>query len=117
MGLDLKLLASGFRERRDELLATASIRLERDPRLLALLSADAEPCVVRLLPDGLKVGHYEDEGLRYDTSDRYGKPLTYTTSAELRTLRAVEDLSEWNRAALAFVLNLPPDTRIILYWC
>src|SRR5687767_5990484 len=93
MGLDLKILASHFREHRGEMLATASIRLDRDPRLLALLASDADPCLVEPLPEGLKVGHYEDEGLRFDGDDRYGAPLTYTTPERLRSLRAVEGLS------------------------
>jgi len=117
MGIDLKLLASNFRERRDEMLSTAAIRLDRDPRLLAQLAPDADPCLVHHLPEGLKVGHYEDEGLRFDEVDQYGEPLTYTTPARLQALRTIEDMSEWNKATIAFLLALPPNTRIVLYWC
>jgi hypothetical protein len=117
MGIDLKILASQFRERRGEFLATASLRFDRDQRLLAQLGASSEPCLVRPLQAGLKVGHYEDEGLRYDEVDRYGKPLTFTTPADLRALRLPDDLSPWNRAVLSFVFALPPDARVILYWC
>ena len=53
MGIDLKVLASHFRERRGEFLATASLRFDRDQRLLAQFSADAEPCLVRPIPEGL----------------------------------------------------------------
>lgn len=28
-----------------------------------------------------------------------------------------DDLAPWNRAALAYLLALPPDARIVLYWC
>src|SRR5262249_12106296 len=73
--------------------------------------------LVRPLPAGLKVGHYEDEGLRYDEVDRHGHPLTYTTPADLERLHLPEDLSPWNRAALSFLTALPRDTRVILYWC
>src|SRR5262249_12050413 len=117
MGIDLKVLASHFRERRGELLATASLRLDRDPRLLSQLVLDAELCLVRRLPAGLKVGHYEEEGLRYDEVDRHGHPLTYTTPADLERLHLPEDLSLWNRAVLSFLMALPRDTRVILYWC
>lgn len=117
MGIDLKVIASNFRERRGELLTTASIRLDRDARLLSLFSKDAVPCVVQPLPSGLKVGHYEDDGLRFDEADRYGHPLTFTTPDQLRTFPPIEGLADWNRAALAFLLALPSDTRIILYWC
>src|SRR5437868_1381468 len=101
MGIDLKILASHFREHRGEFLATASIRLDRDPRLLSLLSSDAVPRLVEPLPEGLKVGHYEDEGLRFDENDRYGKRLTFTSPDQIRSLASVEDISDWNRAALA----------------
>jgi hypothetical protein len=117
MGIDLKILATHFRERRGEFLATATIRLERDPALLAQLAPDAEPCLVRPLPNGLKIGHYEDEGLRYDETDRSGNPLTFTSPSDLRNLRLPDDLSLWNRAAVSFLLGLPPDARVILYWC
>jgi hypothetical protein len=89
----------------------------RDSALLAQLAPDSEPCLVQPLPPGLKVGHHEDEGLRWDEVDRQGQPLTFTTSTALRRLRLPDDLSPWNRAVLAFLWALPPDSRIILYWC
>lgn len=117
MGIDLKILASNFREKRGQLLSTASVRLDRDHRLLSLLSKEAVPCLVEPLPVGLKVGHFEDNGLQFDENDRYGNPLTFTTPEQIEALRRVEETSDWNRAAIAFVLALPPGTRIILYWC
>ncbi len=80
-------------------------------------SKDARPCLVRPLPEGLKVGHYEDCGLRYDDKDRHGNPLTFTTRELLREMPEIGDLCDWNRAVLAFLVNLPPGTRIVLYWC
>ncbi len=77
----------------------------------------ARPCLVRPLPEGLKIGHYEDAGLHYDDKDRYGEPLTFTTPELLREMPALGDICEWNRAVLAFLVNLPPGTRIVLYWC
>ena len=117
MGIDLKLLASNLRERRGELLSTASLRLDREAQLLSLLSKEAVPCLVQPLPEGLKVGHYEDDGLKFEATDRYGQPLTFTTPELLRSLRAIDESSQWNRGVLAFLLALPPGTRIVLYWC
>ncbi len=117
MGVDLKVLASHFRERRGEFLATAALRFDRDAALLAQLAPDAEPCLTHPLPAGLKVGHYEDEGLRWDDADRQGRPLTFTTPADLRRLRLPADLAPWNMAVLAFLLALPPEARVVLYWC
>jgi hypothetical protein len=117
MGIDLKILASNFREHGGELCATAKIRFDRDGRVLALFSREATPCVVRPLPDGLKIVHEEQDGLKQDDKDRYGEPLTFTTSELLDELPAIEDISQWNRAVLAFLFSLPPETKIVLYWC
>jgi hypothetical protein len=117
MGIDPKILASHFRELRREFLATATLRLDRDPGLFAQLATDAKPCLVQPLPTGLKVGHYEDEGLKWEDVDRQGSRLTFTTVADLQRLKQPDDLSPWNRAVLAFLLALPPEARVILYWC
>src|SRR5262245_19786931 len=117
MGVDLKVMASHFRERRGELLPTATLRFDRDPRLFGQLAPDATPCLVRPLPDGLAVGSYEDEGLRYIEADRYGNRLTWTTPADLHRLAVPDDTDPWNRAIIAFLLALPPDTRLVLCWC
>src|SRR5688572_5358123 len=114
MGIDLQVMASSFRERRGELLPTATLRFDRDTRLFALLSLDATPCVVRPIPDGLQVGCYEDDGLRFTDVDRSGKRLTFTTPQDLNALLLPLDLAPWNRAVLAFLLTLPADTRIVL---
>jgi hypothetical protein len=87
MGVDLKVMASRFRELRRELLPTATLRFERDPVLFAQLSLEATPPLARPLPPGLRVGVYEDEGLVFTGADRQGQPLTFTTPADIRALR------------------------------
>jgi hypothetical protein len=117
MGIDLKVMASHFRELRGELLPTATVRFERDHQLLAQLAPDATPALARPLPQGLKVGSYEDGGLTFVETDRHGQPLTFVTPTDLRRLVVPEDITPWNAAVLAFLLALPRDTRIVLYWC
>lgn len=117
MGIDLKVMASSFRERRDEFLPTATLRFDRDTGLFAQLTLEASPCLVRHLPKDLKVGYYEDSGLTFTDVDRDRHPLTFTTSTELRRLQVPGDIHPWNHAVLAFLLALPPDSRIVLYWC
>ncbi len=117
MGVDLKALATHFRERCGEFLPTAILRFDRDAGLFAQLARDAVPCLVHPLPADLKVGCYEDTGLTYETADRNGDPLTFATPADLRRLRVPDDIAEWNRAILAFLTILPTDARIVLYWC
>jgi hypothetical protein len=116
MGLDLTALASHFRERRGELLPTATLRFDRDSGLFAQLELDSRPSLVRPLPEGLRVGCYEDEGLRYTDVDSLGNRLTWTTSDHLRSLVITDDLAPWNRAILSFLLALPSDLRIVLFW-
>jgi hypothetical protein len=116
MGVDLEVLASHFREKRGEFLPTATLRFERDSRLFAQLGNEASPCLVRPLPEGLKVGRYEDSGLTFTETDRYGRSLTFTTPVDLRGMRLLDDIASWNRAVLAFLLALPSETRIVLYW-
>jgi hypothetical protein len=85
--------------------------------LFGQLDRRATPCLVRPIPEGLKVGRYEDQGLIFTEVDRGGQPLTFTTPADLRALRVPDEIDPWNRAILAFLLTLPSDARIILYWC
>lgn len=117
MGLDLTVMTSHFRERRGEMLPTATLRFDRDATLFSQLAPDATPCLVRPLPDGLTVGSYEDEGLRYIDADRSDNRLTFTTPADLRRLVVTDDTAQWNRAIITFLLALPPDTRLVLLWC
>jgi hypothetical protein len=117
MGVDLEVMATNFRERRGKFLPTATLRFDRDHGLFGQLEPQATPCLVRPIPEGLTVGRYEEEGLAFTATDRYGRPLRFTTPADLRQLRVPDDVVPWNRAVLAFLLALPPETRIVLYWC
>ncbi len=117
MGIDLQVMASYFRERRGELLPTATLRFERDPELFSKFSKDSIPCLVQPLPGDLKVGVYADTGLAFKDQDSYGYPLTFISSLDLAQLEFSENLSVWNAAVLTFMGNLPADARIVLYWC
>ena len=116
MGLDLTAVASNFRERRGELLPTATLRFDRDSGLFEQLQVDSTPSLVHLLPEGLRVGLYEDHGLRYVEVDRLGNRLTWTTSHELKQLVISDEIAPWNRAILAFLTTLNPEARIVLVW-
>jgi hypothetical protein len=114
MGFDLQVMASYFREKGGELLPTATVRFERDDELFSRLRAESVPCVVRPLPQGFKVGCYEDQGLRFTDVDAYGKPLTFTTPKDLLDGRFVPEdaVHPWSRATLSYLLALPKDNRI-----
>jgi len=117
MGVDLEVKASFFRERRGELLPTASLRFDRDPRILGQFDRHATPCLVTPLGGETKIGHYADQGLVFTDKDRYGNELTFTTSAQVKKLKIPEDVAPWNAAVLTFLVSLPPDSKIVLYWC
>jgi hypothetical protein len=117
VGIDLKVMASYFRERATEFLPTATVRFERDIGLFAQLTRDAVPCLVRPLPQGMKVGCYDDDGLHFVDADRQGEPLTFATPADLRRLHVAHDIDGWNTAVLAFLRALPTESRVVLYWC
>jgi hypothetical protein len=115
MGLDLKVMTSHFRERRGEVLSTASLRFDRDEGIFAQLMPDAVPCLVYPIPPGVVLGCYEDKGLMYTATDGRGTQLTYTTPEDLNRLRVDPGVAPWNRAILAFLLALPADSRVFLY--
>jgi len=117
MGLDLKVMASHFRERRGEVLSTATLRFDRDTGIFTQLARDAVPCLVHELPPGVVVGCYEDEGLRYTDTDARGNRLTYTTPREIAALVLGADTAPWNLAIASFLRALPAGTQIFLYWC
>jgi hypothetical protein len=62
----------------------------------------------------------EDENIIYGevTEDAFGDPLTWTTVADLLTVRDHEHVQgNWqNRAAWAYLAEMPLDWKIVLYW-
>lgn len=62
-------------------------------------------------------GVYQDDGLTWIKADRYGQRLTFTTPMDLRRLEVPPGLDPWNKAVLAFLLALPEDARVVLFWC
>ena len=70
-----------------------------------------------VLPKKTKVGLYEDEGLTFTSTDKYGDKLTYALAQEMRKLKLTEDTSPRNKAILSYINALSGDTPIILQWC
>ena len=68
------------------------------------------------LPPGASIGHYEDEGLRQETTDPYGTPLTWAPAVALKKLKESERTTPWNKAILAFINALPDETVVVLWW-
>jgi hypothetical protein len=69
----------------------------------------------RPLPEALWVESYGEPGCT--RSDKYGNPLTFVYAEELRRLAVSETTAPFNRAIVAFLHALPPETPVILMWC
>ena len=81
------------------------------------------PLLDDLLPKNLDraiscyVGRDDDGELCYGEllEDCYGRPLTYLTVAQLLTVdRSL--VNDGNKAIWAYLGELPPETKIVIYW-
>ena len=64
MGIDLKVMASHFRERRGELLPTATLKFERDAKLFSQFASVAGPLPRRVESGGLRRRRADLQGHR-----------------------------------------------------
>lgn len=111
MGLDLDLIVDQYKTESARLLGHTRIGLERNYALFGAIQA--------LQPRSAAVSlwNYEDEGLKDRNEDPYGTPLTELWAGELAKVDLPEgEITDWNRAALAFVKALPWRTRVVLWW-
>ena len=67
------------------------------------------------LPATKRCEHYDEEGLIAITQDAYGTPLTYALAADFRAIKT-DGTSEWNKAVIAMLCQLPSDTPVVLWW-
>jgi hypothetical protein len=67
------------------------------------------------LPEGIEY-HDDAEGLQRQYTDAYGAPLTYAPAALLMPRILEVARSNWEKAVVAFVAQLPPSTRVVLRW-
>lgn len=67
------------------------------------------------LPEGAY--WYSDDGLKVETTDCYGEPLTWVPAHTLASRLEQLDLQDWDLALLAYVKALPPGAQVVLWWC
>lgn len=82
----------------------------QDSEAFDRLKADAVP-----LRDGVQ--WYGDEGLEERKEDPYGQPLTFMSAHTIARHLGAAPLRGFDAATLAYVKALPPETRVILWWC
>jgi hypothetical protein len=115
MGIDLSLkltfgqFSQKYIQSLDDFFVISCIQVMREHRLF---DAIREEVAFRPLP--MPMCHHTDEGLRTDTTDAYGKPLTYVKAGDLARLKG-RGWYQWNEAILAFVSSIDPEVWIVLY--
>ena len=120
MGLDLRLLP--FDADIEELSFSHTILdcLRRGELFDEILKIEEEHGLA--VPDRFAsfVGHGKDGEPCYGVTvtTPYGEPLLYTTAASLLTLKDREGVTDnyQNRAIWAYLAELPPATKVALYW-
>lgn len=60
---------------------------------------------------------YGDEGLKQFSTDPYDTPLTYVLARDLKVELECADMVGTDAAIRAFVAAMPPDWRVVLWWC
>jgi len=60
---------------------------------------------------------YGDEGIEHRHTDQYGEPLTYMAAHTIARHLGDAKLSKWDAATLAYLQAIPPETRVVLWWC
>ena len=81
----------------------------QDEDLFELIRAAATPL-------GAGVYWWSDDGCKRLSTDAYDFPLTFVTSFQLALLLGDVHLDPWDAALKAFMVALPPATRVVLFW-
>jgi len=119
MGLDLTVAPIQFHTM-DWWLANNRLSFDRNYALFSQIAPIGRGdgklvCKPKPLPEGKRLDWYADEGCKQVTEDPYGTPLTYVPAAEFRKVKP-KGTNDWNKAILAFLKTLPPDTPVVLWW-
>ena len=113
MGLDLTLVPKRYSARLTGwFLGYDRIGLDRDYALFDWVRGfTSQP-----LPESTRFDWYGDGGLIQCTTDAYSEPLRVIDAGNFHLPFDVEELSDWNQAALAMMRKLPRSTHVLLWW-
>ena len=123
MGVDLTLLPlKGARQIGDEsVICIDCLNFDQDYEIFGQIEGFDRGGTQTIkpipIPPQLWVITYEEEGIKRQRDDKYGKELTFVFAKALKKLKVGDDASPKNKAIKAFVDALPNDTPIILFWC
>jgi hypothetical protein len=93
------------------------LRFDRDYDLFDLIKSKIQTWEID--PNLITLDWYEDEGIKARYTDPYGEKLTYTLASEFKRFKLkndIGDFSEWSRAILIFLSELPEETKVVLWW-
>ncbi len=115
MGVDLTLLPLISK---DYWAAHDMINLERRSELWPLIEALPQKDIPQALSCFLARGSDGESKYGQETRTPYGMPMRYTTVGDLLALRDSGPVQNaWrNKAAWAYLAEMPPDWPIVLYW-
>ena len=122
MGVDLTLMPLHSDDDTYGWVAFDMFELERRHELWPLIEAlprHKTPSIVSTFRSTIESGEHEGEDTYGPTpTDPYGNPLEWTTAADLLTLKGQPTITDnfKNRAVWAYLGELPPDWKIILFW-
>lgn len=122
MGVDLHLLVFTFPCYTDDAEARTVLRLERARKLFKDISEFSEAKGV-VVP-GTFCSYFKNMNSAEPKwgktlVDIYGRPIKTLTAGELMGFAGHPDVTDsfHNRAAWAYLSQLPPEVRVALWWC
>jgi len=70
----------------------------------------------RRFPKHTRLVIFEDEGPTLVNQDGMGNPLSYFLAGDFKGKKLPKNASPINRAAIAYLRELPKDFPVVLYW-
>jgi hypothetical protein len=95
------------------------LQLDRDYSLFSMFGGRGENKQVvypQKIKSNISIFQYFDDGCRKDNTDPYGQILTYCYAGDFRKIKKSLLWSDYNKLVVGFIVKLPKDQPIILYW-
>ncbi len=113
MTTDLELWIDNYQHGWEDFYVKTRLVLCRDSKLFKKIKELA----FTLVEKETRVYRGGDDDPLYAPVDTYGYPLTWVSAGLLAQVDEGSLLDHDNRAALAYVRAMPPDTSVVLFWC
>lgn len=111
MGIELTLVVDAFERDSQMPLAYERIRIDANYAFFDDIKETAIP-----FRQNRQLWWYGYGGIDRRTDDPYGDRLTSTMAKHVADAMASHELSAKNKAVMAYMNALPPDTEVFLWW-